>query len=468
MDSSDQNNPLVTVYITNYNYAPFLEQSIRSVLDQTFQDFELIIIDDGSSDNSEEIIEKYRENDKVRIIYQQNKGLNATNNVAIAEACGKYIVRLDADDYLEPSALGMMVTLLEADPELGLVFPDYYYVDEDGNVTGQERRHHFDDEVTLYDQPAHGACTMVRLDFLKKMGGYDEEFTCQDGYELWIKFVTFYKVTNISRPLFSYRRHGNNLTVNEDRILSTRKAIKEKFVSAHLKSPNTLAIIPVRDKFIGSVNWPLMEYNGKTVLEHKVLQCLNSRNINHIVITSADQGTLELARDVFASKPTVQVVERSSEFAREGVSLKETIDLVLEHVHSNFDALATISLDYPFLDATIIDEAVNTLAIFKSDSVISTRADLSTYYMHNGTSLKAILDQNKYTRYEREALYKGVGGLVVTTVKSYLKRSSMMGKRIAHVLLTSREAFGVHDAFHFEVFQELVKLENRTLKKAAS
>ena len=419
MDSSDHNNPVVTVYITNYNYAAYIEQSIESVLNQTFQEFELIIIDDGSTDQSREIIERFRSNKKVRIIYQKNKGLNATNNIAISEAQGKYIVRLDADDFLEPSALGMMSTLMEADPELGLVFPDYYYVDEDGNITGQERRHHFDDEVTLYDQPAHGACTMVRLDFLKKLGGYDEEFTCQDGYELWIKFVTFYKVTNISRPLFSYRRHGNNLTVNEDRILNTRKAIKEKFVSSHLQSPKTLAILPVRDTFFGSVNWPLLEYDGKTVLERKVRQCLNSRNINHIVITSADKGTLKTTREVFASTPEVQVLERPAEMAREGVSLKETIDLVLDQVHSEFDAIATISLDFPYVDSSIIDETVNTLAIFKSDSVITTRADLSTYYRHNGNTLKPILDQNKYTRYEREALYKGVGGLVVTTVKSY-------------------------------------------------
>ena len=467
MGSSGQNNPLVTVYITNYNYAPFLEQSVESVLDQTFQDFELIIIDDGSTDGSRDIIERYRENDKVRVIYQQNKGLNATNNVAISEAQGKYIVRLDADDFLEPSALGMMVTLMEADSELGLVFPDYYYVDEEGNVTGQERRHHFDDEVTLYDQPAHGACTMVRLDFLKKMGGYDEEFTCQDGYELWVKFVTFYKVTNISRPLFSYRRHGNNLTVNEDRILNTRKAIKEKFVSRHLQSPKTLAILPVRDTFIGSINWPLKEYGAKTVLEHKVQQCLNSRNINHIVITSADAGTLQIARQAYASNAQVQVVERPAELAREGVSLKETIDLVLGQVNSEFDALATISLDYPYVDSSIIDEAVNTLAIFKSDSVISTRADLSTYYMHNGNTLKPILDQNKYTRYEREALYKGVGGLVVSTMKSYAKHKSILGNRIAHVLLTSKEAFGIHNAFDLEIFEKLAQYEKSRLENQA-
>ncbi len=101
-----------------------------------------------------EIIEKYREVENVEIINQKNKGLNATNNVALKRARDKYIMRLDADDYLELSAVAIMAAILETDPELGLVFPDYYYVDADGNITGQERRHHFDDEVSLYDAPA--------------------------------------------------------------------------------------------------------------------------------------------------------------------------------------------------------------------------------------------------------------------------------------------------------------------------
>lgn len=199
---------LISVYITNHNYDKYLKQSIESVLDQTFQDFELLIIDDGSTDNSREIIEQYRDHPKISIIYQNNKGLNITNNIAMRASNGKYLMRLDADDFLEKEALEKMSSALESDGELGLVFPDYYYVDAEGNRTGIEQRHNFEKEVSLYDQPAHGACTMIRLQFLKELGGYNESFTCQDGYDLWIKFITHHKVSNINIPLFSYRRHG--------------------------------------------------------------------------------------------------------------------------------------------------------------------------------------------------------------------------------------------------------------------
>jgi glycosyltransferase involved in cell wall biosynthesis len=73
----------ITVYITNYNYGKYIDQAIKSVLSQTFKDFELIIIDDGSKDNSKKIIDKYKTNKKIRIIYQKNRGLNISNNIAL-------------------------------------------------------------------------------------------------------------------------------------------------------------------------------------------------------------------------------------------------------------------------------------------------------------------------------------------------------------------------------------------------
>ena len=108
----DAHSPLVTVYITNHNYGRYIEQAIQSVLRQTQRDFELIIIDDGSTDNSREVIERYAEHRQVVTIFQQNKGLNVTNNIALRAARGKYVMRLDADDYLDDHALGAVERLL--------------------------------------------------------------------------------------------------------------------------------------------------------------------------------------------------------------------------------------------------------------------------------------------------------------------------------------------------------------------
>ena len=91
---------LVTIYITNHNYGRFLKQSIDSVLNQSLKKFDLIIIDDGSKDNSKEIIKKYSKLPNVTVIFQKCKGLTISNNIALNLAKGKYIMRLDADDYL--------------------------------------------------------------------------------------------------------------------------------------------------------------------------------------------------------------------------------------------------------------------------------------------------------------------------------------------------------------------------------
>ena len=128
------NNILITVYIVNHNYGKYLEQAINSVLRQTIQNYEIIIIDNDSKDDSVEIISKFLKKKKISVVFQKNIGLNATNNVAIKMAKGKYIMRLDADDYLDPNALQLMSSKLEKKKELGLVFPDYYTVDQDSNI----------------------------------------------------------------------------------------------------------------------------------------------------------------------------------------------------------------------------------------------------------------------------------------------------------------------------------------------
>ncbi len=448
--------PLVTVYITNYNYQDYIKQSIESVLAQSFSFYELLIIDDGSTDNSKRIIEDYRAQRKVSIIYQQNKGLNITNNIAMRAAQGKYIMRLDADDFLAPNALEKMSTILEKDEELGLVFPDYYYVDKDGNVTGEEKRHNFEKEVSLYDQPAHGACTMIRLDFLKRLGGYNESFTCQDGYELWIKFITHYKVTNINEPLFYYRRHGNNLTTNEGKILNTRKKIKELFVKENFITPPTLAVIPVRNTYIGNVNWPLYEINGQTILERKIITGLSANNLSAIAVSTSDKEILACLSNLKSKYPSIYVVERPDAFSLPSETLFKTVDQALEIVQQTgnlFEAVMTVSLDYPFVNSDIIDDVINTLVLFKTDSVLSVRPDDKTYYQHTGHTLQPILNHNLFTRLEREALYRGSGGVSVSTIENFKMQKQVISGSVGHVVVDQQSSFSVTSSFELGLFR---------------
>jgi glycosyltransferase involved in cell wall biosynthesis len=451
--------PLVSVYITNYNYDKYIKQSIESVLNQTYKNIELFIIDDGSQDNSKQIIEEYRSITNVTIVYQHNKGLNATNNVAMNLATGKYFMRLDADDFLVPNAIEIMVAAMEADCELGLIFPDYYYVDIDGNITGEEIRHDFEKDVSLYDQPAHGACTMVRLAYLKKLGGYNEMFTCQDGYELWIKFTLNHKVNNINKPLFYYRRHGNNLTTNEEKILTTRQRIKVMYIQEHsILLPSTVAIIPVRNTDIAGTSWPLYNWNGKTILEHAIEKACLAETLQWVVVSSADEEIINYAATLTQYSKLI-VVKRPEEYTRVHEPLNKTIDLVLDTLkHKNVypEALMTISLEYPFVTTNDFDDAVRTLSLFKSDSLLSVRPDNRMYYQHVGHGMVPILDQDKFTKLEREALYKGAGGVVISTLENYHKNKRLVAGKVGHFVVNQKVALGISSNFEFLMFKGLI------------
>ena len=128
-------------------------------------------------------------------------------------------------------------------------------------------------------------CTMIRTDFLKEIGGYDESFNCQDGYELWIKFTRRFKVSNLQEPLFYYRKHGSNLTSNEELILKTRAKINQKYINKRQTENSSLFIIPIRG---GDQDLAYQSINGKNILTSKIDMLLKSTYVKKIVVSSPD------------------------------------------------------------------------------------------------------------------------------------------------------------------------------------
>lgn len=445
----NKENFLVTVYITNFNYGKFIKQAIESVLMQTEQSFELIIIDDGSTDNSREIIEKYKDLKNIRIVYQKNKGLNVTNNIALRAARGKYIVRLDADDYFSPNALKLLLEKLESDSMLGMVFPDYFIVDTQGEVLERQKRHDFDNEVKLFDQAAHGACTMIRVQFLREIGGYDESFSCQDGYELWVKFSSKFKVSNINEPLFYYRKHGKNLTSNEDRILDTRATINSKFVKKFNKEIKSVAIIPVRGEGNDIYKLP---FGSHTLLEEKINQALESNFITKVIVTSPDENIKKLINDKYENLDKVSFFYRDKSKTRINVDLNSTLELIVKKFKNlDFKAITILAIEFPFLKPSKIDDAINTMVLFDADSLISVRNTNKLLFRHNGRGMNPILGMEKFTKMEREMLYFHSGGISVSTRKNFEKNNKMLSGKVGHILLDQKSAFEINTEFDMKI-----------------
>ena len=131
---------LITVYMPAFNYGDFIEEAIESVINQSIDSWELIVINDGSTDHTRSLLEKYRSNSQITIVHQENQGLNVSNNIGLRLARGNYIMRLDADDYLDENALQILSNALEKNKAADLAFPDYYEVNKDGEILNLIRR----------------------------------------------------------------------------------------------------------------------------------------------------------------------------------------------------------------------------------------------------------------------------------------------------------------------------------------
>lgn len=235
IDSSPYSS--VSVIIPNYNHASFLVERIESVLNQSYNYFELIIIDDCSPDNSREIIEKFRNHDKVsKIIYNDINSGSPFKQWAkgIREAKGKYIWIAESDDAAALSFLEESVNFMESNPEFGLVYFDSKYVSETGECVGfgsEEKNNYFNtkrwsndfegggyEEVInyLFAKTAidNASAILYRSDLLKNENYLNELETYKNAGDLFSIIYTCFnsKIKYISKPLNLYREHRNNIT----------------------------------------------------------------------------------------------------------------------------------------------------------------------------------------------------------------------------------------------------------------
>ncbi len=436
------NTPLITVYITNHNYGKFINKAIKSVLNQSIKNFELIIIDDGSKDNSKKIINNYKNNKKITSIFQKNRGLIVSNNLALRLARGKYIMRLDADDWLDSHALEIMSNILERNSKIGLVFPDYFEVDRNGKVLNLVRRHDFK-KVKLYDQPAHGACTMIRKDCLEKIGGYNEKYDRQDGYYLWIKFIQKYEVTNTNLPLFFYRKHENSLSKNEEKILSTRSEIIRSNLSKKNFKKKALAILPIRGLQIDPSALVLKKLKGKPLLLWTIESLLKAKNISKICVTSPDRNILNFVKKIYKNK--ILLHKRDEKLGGINIEIDETIKLATKFAIKKkikFNYIFELGYKTPFLKSKDIDGFVNLIDFFDTDEVLGVRTELDLIYKHDGSGLK-IVNRSSNLKLERDQLFKSVDGIrlfkksIIEKKKYRLKTGHyILDQKSSHVINT--------------------------------
>lgn len=233
--------PIVTALVPVYNGERFLAEAIDSALAQTLRSVEIVVVDDGSTDASAAIADRYAalHPDRVRVVHQPNQGLPLARNAAIAAARGRYLALLDADDVWMPGHLAACVDVLERDPMIGLVHADAEDIDADGNPLpaddaparwGSDSR---DAYAAILLRRQHVVCptAVFRRSVIENIGGFDPGFNrlgCEDR-DLWLRIAEVAGVVYVAQLHARYRIHDANMSANSGRMWRARKLLVDKY-----------------------------------------------------------------------------------------------------------------------------------------------------------------------------------------------------------------------------------------------
>lgn len=206
---------MISVIITSYNYGHFLQQAIDSVIDQTYADFELIIINDGSVDDTEAVVLS-NSDQRIRYYYQENLGQPKAKNKGIEFATGEFLAFLDADDVWLPDKLEKQINLF-SNLDVGVVYSRRKWITSVGSfVSGNERLLHrgWILDYIFVDNFVCFSSSVIRRSFLDKVGFFDENIPMGIDYDLWIRLASVCKFDFVDEPLVQYRIGHSNLSQN--------------------------------------------------------------------------------------------------------------------------------------------------------------------------------------------------------------------------------------------------------------
>ena len=377
-------SPLVTIYIPSRNYGRFLDQSIQSIVDQIYINWELFIIDEGSDDNTELVAKKYKEKYPSRIFFIKNKtpkGLQKVANEVLEKANGKYMIRLDADDWLNEIALFIMVEKLEKNSKAGIAYGNYFYTNYSGKIIGVETRHKLGDEDLTGQLPPHGACTMFETQSLRIAGGYSEGVDAQDGWDLWYKL---------------YKKIRG-------------KSLLEIAINNALKSNE------IDDLIVYSKSQSVLDFSEELENKNKVP--------NHIrLLRTQDNETNNIPIRDFMFSAGEHYAKETGIFP---------------------DIVMYLSLHAINRRRIHIDKAINNLLVSGSDSVVSVQEEREPMFNYGKLGLD-LINPGRFRNlsFDKEKLYRFNGSIIATKWKT-IKTGSLFGSNTSFIEMSTKDSIQI-------------------------
>lgn len=281
---SQANGPLVSVIIASFNHVDYIEASVNSVLNQTYSNIELLVVDDGSQDGSVQLLERMQAQHGFDLCVQENRGLSRTLNETIARAKGDLIVPFGSDDIMFSHRIATQVAHMEGKPEVGICSANIEIIDQNGLVIGGReqrkrnlpfRRLDFDD-LFLDRKPGPMAATlMLRREAFERAGGFDPDIRLEDLYIELLIARHGYFIDVLGEPLAQYRKHATNTYKNQrfmfDNVLRTYAIFKDhpRYEAVCMRFRNSMLLkCAKRDKKLTRQilsEIPLKYWNRKTL-----------------------------------------------------------------------------------------------------------------------------------------------------------------------------------------------------------
>lgn len=208
--------PMVSIVMPVYNGERYLKESIDSIISQSFLDWELILVNDCSSDRSFEIMKEYNDS-RIRIINNEtNQKLPRSLNIGFNHASGRYFTWTSDDNWFGEKALEHMVLFLEKNPRYAMVYCSMYFIDSDGEIEGT-----FSEGTgKLYYNDVVGGCFLYRREAAEKTGEYDEDMILVEDYDYWLRINAQYEIYHLESFEYYYRRHKGSLTQTKTNLIN--------------------------------------------------------------------------------------------------------------------------------------------------------------------------------------------------------------------------------------------------------
>lgn len=237
--------PLVSIVIPAYNAAQFIGYTLNSAIQQTYKNIEVIVVDDGSKDNTADIVRSFARSDsRITLISQLNSGVSAARNQGIKKSKGEFFALIDADDIYYPQAIEKLTnTILQADDTVGLVYTWSIYIDEKGNVVGGCNRSQLEGDVSKIlletNIVGNASATLIRKLCIDKAGYFDREILpgCAD-WDFFLKIAEYYQFKVVPEFLIGYRKLSTSMSSDFTKM---EKAYQQIVDNAYQRNPNISA-----------------------------------------------------------------------------------------------------------------------------------------------------------------------------------------------------------------------------------